>query len=77
MATLSEAQAYLEALKAAYTAVISGQEYTIQTGGNTRRFKRNDIDVIRGEMEYWEEQISKIQAGTKGIPIKFGVIHNG
>lgn len=76
MATLAEAQAYLEALKAAYTAVIAGQEYTIQTGGNTRRLKRNDIGVIRAEMAYWEEQVSQIQAGTRGIPIKFGVIGN-
>ncbi len=76
MASLAEAQAYLTALKAAYVAVISGQEYTITTGGNTRRFKRNDIETLRAEMEHWEQVVKDIQAGTRGIPVKFITTHN-
>ena len=76
MATTSaEAQAYLTALKVAYVAVISGQEYTISIGGTTRRFKRNDLDTIRKEMEHWEQYESELAAGRQGMKIKFVTPH--
>jgi len=76
MASLSEEQAFLTALKAAYTAAISGKEYTITTGGNSRKFSRQNLDDLRKEMENCEERIAKITAGTRGIPVKFITTHN-
>ena len=73
--TLAEEQAILAALKAAYTAVISGSEYTITIGGTTRRYKRNDIQVLRKEIEDCEERITGIQSEKRGIQIKFGTPH--
>lgn len=70
--TLTEAQAILTALKTAYTAVISGSEYTITVGGSSRHYKRNDIEVLRKEIEHWELVIAKIGKDRKGIPVKYG-----
>lgn len=75
MASLSEEQAFLTALKAAYTAAISGSEYTISTGGNTRKYSRQNLDELRAEMERCEERIVNIQSGSRGIPIKFGTMN--
>lgn len=77
MASLSEEQAFLTALKAAYIAAISGKSYTINTGGNSKSYTRHNLSELRAEMEACEERIAQIQAGTRGIPVKFGVIHNG
>lgn len=73
--TAAEAQAYLTALKAAYVAVISGNEYTITISGTTRRLKRNDIGTIRKEMEHWEQYAAALEAGRKGMTVKFGTPH--
>jgi hypothetical protein len=73
--TLTEEQAILIALKAAYIAVIGGSEYTITIGGTTRRYKRNDILVLRKEIEDCEERIAGLQSETRGIQIKFGTPH--
>lgn len=72
---LTEEQAILAALKTAYTAVISGSEYTISIGGTTRRYKRNDIQVLRKEIEDCEGRISGLLSETRGMQIKFGTPH--
>lgn len=73
--TKAEAQAYITALKTAYTAVMSGTEYTMTIGGNTRRMKRNDMKTLREEIEYWEQYIDDLDESTQGLKMKFGVPH--
>lgn len=77
MASLAEEQAFLTALKAAYTAAISGREYTINTGGNSRKFSRQNLDDLRKEMENCEARIAQLQSGSRGIPRRFGVMEKG
>jgi hypothetical protein len=70
--TLTRAQEIYDALERAYLAVIAGNDYTITIGGTTRRFKRNDIEVIRKEMGYWENEIKGITNNNRGLNMKFG-----
>lgn len=70
--TLAEAQAIQTQLKTAYAALITGSEFSITMGGNTRRLKRQDMDQIRKEIDYFSSVIKQLENGTSGIPMKFG-----
>lgn len=70
--SLAEVQEIRDKYFAALLAVIDGKEYSISTGASSRTFKRNDIDEIEKWLKYWDLELTKIQTGRRGIPIKQG-----
>ena len=62
--TLSEAQANLTALQAAYTALIGGvSAYSISTTGVSRSLTRRDLKDLRDEISYWDTHVKKLDRG--------------
>ena len=51
--------------------VSGGQEYTIGGIRNGRQLKRADLPEIRNTVDYWQQQIKKLEAtGSSGIRIR-------
>jgi hypothetical protein len=71
---LATAIAHRDAWLAAELALATAQEYSITTGGSTRRLVRADIAEVRNQLEFWE---SKVRALTPGANrrVRFGVPH--
>ncbi len=69
--TLAEATEFRTKAKEAYEAAISGKSYTINTGGGSRSITRQDASWLRKELQYWDNEISKINSNQKGISTKF------
>jgi hypothetical protein len=64
--TLVQAQAQLAAWLAASSAVASGQEYDIDTGGGGRRhLVRADAAEIRQQINYWKAQVEAMTPGGR------------
>jgi hypothetical protein len=66
--TLVQAQAALDDLIAAHTALRSGiSSYTMENGRTVQRF---EIAQIRGEIEYWERRVKQLTliGGTGTAP---------
>lgn len=67
--TLSEAQANLTSLQAAYTALIGGvSAYSISTTGVSRSLTRRDLSELREEISYWDTYVKKLDRG--GITVR-------
>lgn len=69
--TVSEIDDILAALKIALISAIKGKSYTINTGGTSRSYSRNDIQQLKTEIQYWENQKEKNENSSRGIPTKF------
>ncbi len=69
--TLSEATEFYTLWKDAYIALAAGKSYTISTGGTNRSLTRQDLPNVKAEMQYWKNQIDKINNNQSGIKKKF------
>lgn len=70
--TLSQKEANRDAAQTAYLAALGGKSYSINPGGGTgRSVSRQEVKTLRDEYLYWQQQVDKDNAGTKGIPQKF------
>jgi hypothetical protein len=72
--TLVKAQEIYTKIEEAYIACLAGAEYTITIGATTRRFKPQDMDMLKKEMNYWSSVVDDLTAGRTGMTVKFGVI---
>jgi hypothetical protein len=63
--TLEIAQTKLALWLEAETAVASGQEYQIDTGGTSRRLKRADLKQVREQIEYWNKWVERLSNPNK------------
>lgn len=68
--TLAQAQSYLDELKRAYFACMSGKSYTINTGGTSRSLTRNNLKELREEMVFVEQEIKSLESG-RSVNIKY------
>ena len=67
--TLANAQSNLDALQAAYTALIGGtSSYSITTTSGSRSLTRRDLSEVREEITHWDRQVKKLTRG--GISIR-------
>lgn len=71
--TKSEKIFWRDKFKAAYEAVIQGKSYTINTGGSSRTFTRQDAEFVESRYLYWENEVEKETNGQSGIRKKFGM----
>jgi len=70
--TVTEISEIRADLLVAYRAVIKGKSYTISTGASSRTFTRNDIDMLKKELQYWDQELDRANAGAKGLPTRLG-----
>lgn len=74
--TLIEAQAHLDAWRAADLALAKGQSYTMspsgcgQAGGGSYQLTRADGATVRERIGYWEGVVRQL-SGTSGVGNKF------
>jgi uncharacterized protein with PIN domain len=68
--TETEAQQYLDKLKEAYFACMSGKSYTINTGGTSRSLTRNNLKELREEMTFVEQEILAFRNG-RSVNVKY------
>ena len=63
MSALSEAETRLTAVKAAYDKAVTG--LTVWYGD--MRITRQNIDILRNEMTYWQRQVDALNAQAAGV----------
>jgi len=63
MSDLTEAQTRLAAVKTAYDAALTG--VTVWYGD--KRITRQNIDVLRNEMTYWQRQVNSLLAQAADV----------
>ena len=70
---LTEATEFLTLWQAAYTALIGGKNYTINTGGTSRSLTRQDLDMAKREMMYWKNYVNQLGKTNpnRGNRVKF------
>ena len=61
---------YRDELQKAIPAAVQGKSYTISSGGTSRTFTRNDLKVLRDELDETNSRINQIKG--LGSRIKFG-----
>jgi hypothetical protein len=70
--TVAEATLIRTEILTAYRASLAGKSYTINTGGTSRSFTRNDSDKLRKELEYWDGIIADLSGTRKRVFIGVG-----
>lgn len=70
--TLEEATEFYTAAKTAYLKALEGENYSISTGGSSRSFKRQTIEKLRADMEYWAAECSRLSQADPSIKVRYG-----
>lgn len=70
MKTLAFWESYRDELQKAIPAAVQGKSYTISSGGTSRTFTRNDLKVLRDELNEVNSAIDQLKGSTNRI--KFG-----
>ena len=63
MSELTEAQARLVLVQAAYDKALSG--LTVVYG--EKRITRHNIDVLRDEMSFWQNKVDQLTSSSAGV----------
>lgn len=63
--TLPEAKEMLQTWIEAEKAVATGQSYKI----GTRSLQRANLSEIRKQIQFWRNEIAKIESGRKGVRV--------
>lgn len=70
--TLEKAQEMLTLWLAAEEAVaVTGQSYTINTGAGSRTLTRANLSEIRTSINYWQQKVSRLEAGRSGPRVRY------
>lgn len=64
--TLTQAETQLASYIDAETAVLSGQEFRIDTGNGYRMLKRADLAEIRSGISYWQARVRDLTRSASG-----------
>lgn len=72
--SLETAESYVSELEKAYLAAISGSSYTIDVGGSKRTLSRQNIEIIKEELLYWNNYVEQKKSGKSvdTVKIKLG-----
>jgi len=65
--SLSEAIIIRDEALAAYRAALSGKSYSINTGGTSRNYTRQEVDKLLENYQYWQGEVQRLQGGRKKV----------
>jgi len=65
--TLAEVTSFYTIAKAAYENALSGDQYTIGSGGSNRSLKRQSLEKLQATMEYWQSRIDILNGDSRKI----------
>lgn len=71
--TETEIKEFIDLWTDAYKALTTGKSYSINTGGSSRSLTRQDLKLVREELQYWQGELKKLETASqnRGLRVKF------
>ena len=65
--TLSEAINIRDDALTAYREALKSESYGINTGGTSRNIKKQQIDKLRSEYQFWQAEVDRLQGSRRRV----------